>query len=1458
MNANVDPDERPMTSGPQRDAGSDDSFDDWAADMAAPQPEDKFGDLESMDSLSLDGEESVVDAVTDDVPVTGPRAHEIQFLADLAQLAAERVAAEAQVEADFQARTEQAERAVEQARQDFAAWLETDAKETVEEHAELRRAADARYERDSASNERGFAELKEKTTAELEPARKEAERLLNEARREADKQFDSRKHLAPRKLEEFQKQLEAWKVRISSDRDQAIKLLKGWKQPPPTMAPDAVSGMPTTGDLSTRMQQRVEFVGQQLAQLSHLSSPKLCKSWPLAIFWLVLVAAGAGAAFMLLEPDQGPIASGVVAVVGLLLAVAGRMLLKSSARSSIKELYPPLIAAAREVEEMVQGAGDKAKTQTADAQTKLIEWREQVQAKADQKHQAQVAQINAKTEQRLKAPTDKFEQLVAKLAARHDRDLKEAEATRARREKERLRKQDTEAAEIENRYRAQLDQVSQQRTADWESLAGHWQQSLAEAQAHSDQIRASGGEPTGDNSLSDWDYWAGDTWQPTERIPSAIRFGQFRVRMDQVPEGVPQNSQLAAVTPESFLLPAVMPFPDRASLLIKAKGNGRALAVETMQALMLRLLVTIPPSKLRFLIIDPVGLGENFAAFMHLADFNEAMVSNRIWTEPKHIEERLADISEHMENVIQKYLRNEFQSIEEYNRDAGEIAEPFKFLVIANYPTGFSDAAQRRLESIAASGARCGVYTIIMADSQVPLGSGFSLREFEKYATTLVWNHGRFLWKDPAFSQFELALDSPPPPAQVTAMLQTAGRYANEAGKVEVPFDVIAPTAAKRWTGSTAKGIDVPLGRAGATRLQSMKLGKGTSQHVLIGGKTGSGKSTLLHALITNAALIYSPDEIELYLIDFKQGVEFKTYVTHNLPHARIVAIESDREFGVSVLGRLDTEIKRRADRFRDLGVQDVNGYRKADPVNPLPRILMIVDEFQEFFTEDDKISQDASLLLDRLVRQGRAFGIHVLLGSQTLAGTSLPRSTISQMGVRIALQCSEGDAHLILSDENSAARLLTRPGEAIYNDSNGMLAGNHPFQVVFLPDERREIFLDQVHDMVKQRGFQSQPQIVFEGNVPADPADNKMLARLLSADRPTSIPQVADLWLGDAVAIKDPTCINFRAQSGSNLLIVGQNEEAALGILATALISLSAQHPAANTGIPRFFIFDGTGPGSPEAAALESLPGLTGDTVRLVPARELPAAVNEIAVEVERRQKTPGAELTPIFVFVHGIQKLRDLRKAEDDFGFSRAGANEPPNPGKQFASIVRDGPAWGIHTIVWCDGTNNLNRTFDRQLLRELEMRVVFQMSANDSSALIDTPLAGRLGANRGLFHSEEQGILEKFRPYRWPGEEWLAWVRERLGGGRAPSNGSAVPSEPEPVAVAPVAMAPSEEPAAKAAPSEAEFGGITQRGATQPGNGNGTSPHGDPAASGGRSQPLATASDDPAVPPDIADRQ
>jgi len=242
-----------------------------------------------------------------------------------------------------------------------------------------------------------------------------------------------------------------------------------------------------------------------------------------------------------------------------------------------------------------------------------------------------------------------------------------------------------------------------------------------------------------------------------------------------------------------------------------------------------------------------------------------------------------------------------------------------------------------------------------------------------------------------------------------------------------------------------------------------------------------------------------------------------------------------------------------------------------------LPCILLLVDEFQEFFTEDDPISSQASQILDRLVRQGRAFGLHVLLGSQTLAGAyTLARSTIDQMAVRIALQCSEADSRLILADDNPAARLLSRPGEAIYNDANGLVEGNSRFQVAWLPDDRRDDYLAQVAELAQQRDYRPpRPQIVFEGNAPAEVEKNRPLQDLLTGSPLVGegpgvrSPRRVLAWLGDPIAIRDPIAATFRRQSGSNLLIVGQNDEAALGMMTVALISLAAQTPSPTLPLP-------------------------------------------------------------------------------------------------------------------------------------------------------------------------------------------------------------------------------------------------------------------------------------------------
>ena len=861
----------------------------------------------------------------------------------------------------------------------------------------------------------------------------------------------------------------------------------------------------------------------------------------------------------------------------------------------------------------------------------------------------------------------------------------------------------------------------------------------------------------------DWQDTSWDQWTPPHEPYLAIRLGHFDVTLAELPDELLDSRRGSTDGTAQFSAPFALTIPERCSLLLEARGTGRAHAIDVLNNAILRALTVIPPGKAGFTLIDPVGLGESFAGLMHLADAGETLEGGRIWTEPRHIEQRLADLNEHMEKVIQMYLRNEYETITEYNLNARETAEKYRFLVLADFPVNFSDEAIRRLLSILRSGAKCGVYTLIHWDRRHSLPEELAADELRKNSVQLNWRDEQFLLVGGQPQHTRLVLEQPPAPELMTSLLQRIAEASVDASRVEVAFSSVAPTPDELWSADASAEVSVAIGRSGATKLQHLTLGKGTLQHALIAGKTGAGKSTLLHVAITNLSLWFSPDEVEFYLIDFKKGVEFKPYAEHDLPHIRAVAIESDREFGLSVLQRVDQELKRRGALFRQAGVQDLTAYRKTPADERLPRTLLIIDEFQEYFVEDDAVAQNASLLLDRIVRQGRAFGIHVILGSQTLGGAyTLARTTLGQMAIRIALQCSEADSYLILSDDNPAARLLSRPGEAIYNDAAGMLGGNKPFQVVWLPENERERWLKMSAELARQRQYRgTAPKVVFAGNAPGHIQTNHQLRELLAGPGPEQLPLTAHTWVGEPNAIKDPTVVPFRRQSGGHLLIVGQRNEAALAMFTISLVSLSSQYPPEAVSI---VLLDGTTPDAPLRTYIDQLPELVPHDVVRPAYKDAPEAIVKLAEEVERRVESNEPGLPSIFLFVYGLQRFSKLRH-KDDFGFSLDEDTTTADASQQFDTVIREGPAVGVHIIAWCDTLSSVNRTLSRRALGEFEMRVLFQMSAEDSSSLVDSPQANKLGMYRALFYNDQEGVREKFRPYALPDEAWLLAAKEQL---------------------------------------------------------------------------------------------
>ena len=820
------------------------------------------------------------------------------------------------------------------------------------------------------------------------------------------------------------------------------------------------------------------------------------------------------------------------------------------------------------------------------------------------------------------------------------------------------------------------------------------------------------------------------------------------------PDAVPYLTRIGTLTartaPGQVQTAALVPVIGSGNLIIEATGAGKRQALHAVQSVMLRLLATLPAGKLRFVLIDPVGLGSNVAGFMHLP---EDLIGGQAWTEPAHIERQLQDLSAHMEIVIQKYLLNDFQSMEHYNSMAGEVEEAYRVLVIDNFPVNFNEAAAQRLISIASNGPRTGVYVLAVVDQQQNAPPRFNLDDLRRTGTVIRQNGDRFQYLDQVFGQCELSLDALPNDSLFSSLLTTVSEAAASKQSVQVPFTRLATPAAERWCGNATHELSALIGREGANKDLVFTLDQKTSVHGLLAGKPGSGKSNLLHVLITSLALKYSPDELELYLVDFKQGVEFKDYARFQLPHAPVIAIQSEREFGLSVLRALDREFQKRGDVLRGRNYENLAQFREANPNERLPRILLIVDEFQEFFREDDALAREAANLIDRLVRQGRSFGIHLLLCTQSLARSGLQRGTADLMHLRMALQLGDADSRLILGDDNPAARLLSRPGEAIYNDNNGLIESNRRFQVLWLDDDDRERYLQQIAKLEKSRPSPLHPrarQVVFEGDAPARLEHNEELSQLLEDPK---LPASAStkLWLGEPVSMAAHVAATFRRQSRSNLLIVGQNEEAAAAMTISGLISVAAQRSPREVGfrIANLAVSDEAWQAS--LAALEGLPHAD----QMIGRREVPDALAELSAALKSRIAAPEAEWgKTICLVLFGLQRIRELR-SDDPY--------KPTQMAGQLGTICREGPEYGIHVLTWCDTFANLERSLGRREIAEFEQRVGLQMSPKDSSSLLDTPAAGDLGPYRAILLDEQRvGRAEKFRPYGLMPE---AWLREEL---------------------------------------------------------------------------------------------
>lgn len=253
------------------------------------------------------------------------------------------------------------------------------------------------------------------------------------------------------------------------------------------------------------------------------------------------------------------------------------------------------------------------------------------------------------------------------------------------------------------------------------------------------------------------------------------------------------------------------------------------------------------------------------------------------------------------------------------------------------------------------------------------------------------------------------------------------------------------------WFNTTKEGINLRPGLFN-DQPQAIQMGD-NAVHGLLAGQTGSGKSAMLNNLIFNLLVEYPPWELDLYLADFKK-VEFSRYMNKfETPHVKACAATSEVRYVVSMIQHMVDCMNARESLFARLGYQKLADFRNAEefkdlPPFVLPRMLLIVDEFQQLFLDaSPKESEQIRQMLTAIVKKGRATGLHILFASQEMSNT-LSRSDLANFKIRFALNCNISVSMDVIGNKEAAS---IRRGTVIYNTSDGNKENNVKFVVPYV-----------------------------------------------------------------------------------------------------------------------------------------------------------------------------------------------------------------------------------------------------------------------------------------------------------------------------------------------------------------------------------------------------------------------
>ncbi|WQT25660.1 AAA family ATPase [Helicobacter pylori] len=564
-----------------------------------------------------------------------------------------------------------------------------------------------------------------------------------------------------------------------------------------------------------------------------------------------------------------------------------------------------------------------------------------------------------------------------------------------------------------------------------------------------------------------------------------------------------------------FLLPKVYPFPPK-SLYIEHEKDGQFL-----REMLMRLLSSTPLVQLEVVLVDALSLGGIFNLARRLLDKdNDFIYQKRILTESKEIEEALKHLYEYLKVNLQEKLAG-YKDFAHYNEKEKDPL-PLKALFLSGVDALSQDVLYY-LEKIMRFGSKNGVLSFVNLESEKNNQSAEDLKRYAEFFKD------RTSFECLKYLNVEIINDQGIKSQHMQDFADKIKAYYKQ--KKEVKRELKDLQKDKEfWTKSSQHEVSVPVGWDINHKEVCFEIG-GAQNHTLICGCSGSGKSNFLHVLIQNLAFYYAPNEVQLFLLDYKEGVEFNAYTDPILEHARLVSVASSVGFGVSFLSWLCDEIKKRSELFKQFNVKDLSDYRKHEK---MPRLIVVVDEFQVLFSDNStKGKESVEQSLNTLLKKGRSYGVHLILATQTMCGGEIDSSIKAQIANRIALPMDADDSTKILDDD--VACEIQKP-EGIFNNNGGHRKYHTKMSIPKAPDDFKS-FLTKIHTEFNQRNLVPIDRKIYNGET-ALKIPNTLKANEMR------------LHLGKEVDYEQKDLIVEFESNESHLLVVSQDLSARIALM--------------------------------------------------------------------------------------------------------------------------------------------------------------------------------------------------------------------------------------------------------------------------------------------------------------------